>query len=161
MKVCSVCKIEKESSEFNRCARHKDGLRGDCRSCQAKYRKIHFQLNREKQLAQSFSWKENNRERVNQYAKDWSAANPERRNANEMKRHARKVSSSLLDGDEWNDFVLQEIYEHRRVRSDETGTIWHVDHVTPLQGKQVCGLHVWYNLQLLPASENCSKNNSF
>jgi len=38
---------------------------------------------------------------------------------------------------------------------------WHVDHIIPLQGETVCGLHVSNNLRVIPAVQNMQKKNKF
>jgi len=55
--------------------------------------------------------------------------------------------------------LLIPFYEEAKRLTRETGATHHVDHIVPLFGKNVCGLHVPWNLQVITAEENLKKSN--
>lgn len=69
---------------------------------------------------------------------------------------AQRTPAWLSEDDVW---LMQEAYKLARLRSQVFGFAWHVDHIFPLQGKLVSGLHTPYNLQVIPAVENLHKSN--
>jgi hypothetical protein len=86
--------------------------------------------------------------------RQWSKKNPSKHLALCAKRRAQELQALAR----WADMrAIEAIYARAKQMTLETGVKHDVDHVIPLQGKTVCGLHVETNLQILVAAENRSK----
>lgn len=119
----------------------------------------YYQNHREKVLAYLSEYRQQNKEVCAARIKDWADRNPERIRAKDAKRRSAKANAlpSWLTEDQLEHIVS--IYAHAKECEMLTGDKYHVDHIVPLQGKNVCGLHVPWNLQVLPADLNLSKSN--
>lgn len=74
-------------------------------------------------------------------------------------RRAFKLHATPKWLSEQDKLHLKCIYQVAAMRNKESDTRWHVDHIVPLQGENVCGLHVPWNLRVITAEENLAKGN--
>ena len=74
-------------------------------------------------------------------------------------RCTRAKQARVLWEKELTNFVYKEAHNLRRLKNKIFNFEWHVDHVLPLRGKLVCGLHVWNNFAVIPKVENLRKGN--
>lgn len=83
--------------------------------------------------------------------KEWKTNNKASVNAYNARRRANKASATPS----WADLnKIKEVYKNCPIG-------YHVDHIIPLQGFLVSGLHTENNLQYLPIKENLTKYNKF
>lgn len=115
--------------------------------------------NPEKQAVRFANWRKANLEKHAVSTAKWRKNNPGKRNAMQAKRHAAKLQATpkWLTTEHYKE--IQEFYTLAKELQWLANEPLHVDHIVPLQGENVSGLHVPWNLQILPESLNCSKSN--
>jgi hypothetical protein len=110
-------------------------------------------------------WNSSCCECVRKRTKDWVANNREYAAPRAAARCAERYASKRHRTPRWQTKEdreqIQQIYIDCRRITKETGIIHHVDHIVPLVGKYISGLHVPGNLRIIPGSENCRKSNKW
>jgi 5-methylcytosine-specific restriction endonuclease McrA len=142
MKQCSKCLQVFEKSNFYRDKKGKDGLKSQCKQCSK---------------SEYISWRKENPDKVRANVKKYKETLKGKANkkSNSAKSRARgHINLTKTEEEEIFKFYL-ETEKLRKRGFDVT-----VDHIIPLNGKTVSGLHVPWNLQILLASENYFKQNS-
>jgi hypothetical protein len=140
--------------------------------------KQYYSENKEVILAKVKEYKENNSDKIAKCQKEYAAKNKEKLKkylSVYIKKHrennrdayaakdARRRAAKLQALPKWltkaEHEQIKELYTCAQMFKLYTGEEYHVDHIVPLQGENVCGLHVPWNLQVIPAKENLSKSN--
>jgi hypothetical protein len=123
-----------------------------------KYNQNWYYKNRDKKLAYD---KEKRKARIEHYRakkREWQKDNLWRARASVAKRsRAEKLATP-----KWAKIEeIKKIYALCDTIENLTTLKHHVDHIVPLQGRNVCGLHVENNLRIILASENAKKSNKW
>lgn len=115
------------------------------------YLKYYTEIKKEELAAYQKEWTSKNRDKETARWRKWYAKNKKERYIQTKEERIEKLKRIPPWADKE---ALKEFY-----RNCPDG--YHVDHIIPLRGKTVSGLHVLENLQYLPAKENMAKGNKF
>jgi len=96
-----------------------------------------------------------------QRCRESNRKNRSRVKANKIRYEARlkRATPCWLTREDWD--YMNAMYDHAVLLTKETGVKHQVDHIVPLNGRLITGLHVPGNLQILTQAENVAKSNRY
>lgn len=103
------------------------------------------------------------KEYMNEYFKSYYKDNDEQKAkllSRTRRRQLAKRQATLITSRE-EQRRIDEMYLKAIEITKETGIPHEVDHIVPIQGETVCGLHCLANLQIITKTENVRKSNKF
>lgn len=159
MKTCYKCKEEKPLEAFCSNKNKPDGKNSLCKVCANAASKQWKEANKDKVAAYDKEWQEKNKDKKAKNYKKWQQNNKGSVNAYNSKRRADEKAATPS----WADLdKIKSLYNVAQYFDWISGGFvkHHVDHIVPLRGRNVCGLHVENNLQILIDKDNLRKSNN-
>lgn len=146
-----------KEKHLKRCAEWQRNNKEKKNAINARYRNSH----KESIAAHLKIYYEANKEKVAARTSEWGKRTRPERSAMRRKHQALEINRLPSWLTEQDFLRMKCFYQLAAMRTKESGFDWHVDHIVPLRGKLVSGLHVPNNLRVVPASENYAKTNKF
>jgi len=161
MKQCKRCSTDKALSLFNKDSSRKDGYHSYCRECSSVDKKKAYEAKKQKYIDNATKWRKENPQKTKVYSKKARQVHKAKRCADWMLYNTSKLNAcpSWLTQEQRKE--IEHKYLFAKFLEEIGGSLikYHVDHIVPLRGSDVCGLHVPWNLQILNAKENMKKGN--
>lgn len=133
--------------------------RAGCSIKQKASGKAYQEKHRESIAARHAAYYIANRQKLSERSKSYAEAHPESVAAAVQKLRAKRIKRVPCWHGELDDFAVKEAILLCKARKEATGLDWHVDHMIPMNAKKASGLHVWNNIQVIPAFLNLHKQN--
>lgn len=154
-KYCRVCEQVQHIEKHTKDSSKWDSLQPVCAVCSVK-QNAEYRVNNPEYVK---SYQQNNYDKIKQYKRAYRQSKLAVFAAYSAKRRAFKLKATPLWLTDKQKDEIAIFYTEAAKLTKSTGITYHVDHIVPLQGKHVCGLHVPWNLQVITATENVRKNN--
>jgi len=154
--TCIKCAIAKPVSEFHKNSTYTSGLDGRCKACKKEAHQASYKRNRLKILEKNKAWINANPEKYQVVQERYRANNSEKFAAKTAKRRYLYNAGSI-NLNQGQKVEIEYLYMYNKIMPGA----WDVDHIVPLNGKDICGLHIPENLQVISQKENKMKTNKF
>tara|TARA_R110000744_G_scaffold19915_1_gene52363 strand:+ start:1407 stop:1874 length:468 start_codon:yes stop_codon:yes gene_type:complete len=146
---CCVCKGFLPVSHFWKATKRKRGYQDTCKHCCRDYARSRYHNDPAFKAMVNSKGRQHRKNRPEYYTQK----------AAERKARVGRQTPSWLTLSQKKEIL--DMYSQAKLKTEETGIPHHVDHVVPLRGKVVSGLHVPWNLQVITAEENMRKSAKF
>jgi hypothetical protein len=167
VKTCNVCKQDKPYAAFDKHPGCVGGVVKKCKDCRKQYqnarkdkdnaaRRARYAVGATKVRARNARYQALNKDSLSEYYKQYITTNRARFRSYYNAKSAEYRAAKLKQTPPWLSSELK--YEMIRIYElCPDGS--EVDHIVPIQGDEVRGLHVPWNLQYLSIAENRRKSN--